>query len=443
MKFNRFTLCFVLLFAASTCFAQMYTVTDLGSGDAKGINNFGQVVGSSAVTNHAYIWTPQVGIRDLGALENASGAYAINSQGQVVGETRTLPDGNTHAFLWTAQDGMKDLGTLGGIHSGAFGINDNGQVVGYHYDASNTPLAFIWTAQGGMKDLGTLGEIGDYSTAAHKINNHGKVVGFSGFGAGPGSHAFLWTAQDGMKDLGTLGGLFSNASAINDRDQVVGNSDVGQFSHAFLWTEQLGMTDMDVGASGNTGATAINLYGDVVGPCSGSGACLWSKGTMYNLNTLIPSGAGWILDTPTGINDVGQIVGNGFLSAGPGISRAFLLTPIYKASVQQPINADGSSVFSAKRGVVPVKFTLTEYDGPTCTLLSASIGITRTAGGTLGPIDESTYSTNADSDSNFRIDPTACQYIYNVAGSSLGVGMYQVDISINGIIVGHAVFALK
>jgi hypothetical protein len=91
--------------------------------------------------------------------------------------------------------------------------------------------------------------------------------------------------------------------------------------------------------------------------------------------------------------------------------------------------------------VVPVKFTLTQYDAPTCTLLPVIIAVTRTAGGTLGAIDESTYVANADSGSNFRID--SCQYVYNLAASSLLVGTYRVDISINGIMVGHAVFALK
>jgi hypothetical protein len=49
----------------------------------------------------------------------------------------------------------------------------------------------------------------------------------------------------------------------------------------------------------------------------------------------------------------------------------------------------------------------------------------------------------ADSGSNFRIDFTACQYIYNLAAKSLGVGVYRVDITINGLVVGSAVFALK
>ena len=54
----------------------------------------------------------------------------------------------------------------------------------------------------------------------------------------------------------------------------------------------------------------------------------------------------------------------------------------------------------------------------------------------------STYLTNADRGSSFRIDDD-CQYVYNLAASSLGVGTYRVDISINEIFVGHAVFALK
>ena len=73
----------------------------------------------------------------------------------------------------------------------------------------------------------------------------------------------------------------------------------------------------------------------------------------------------------------------------------------------------------------------------------ATIAVTRTAGGTLGAVDENSYSMAADNGSNFRIDSTACQYIYNLAASALGVGTYRVDISINGIMVGHAVFALK
>ena len=115
----------------------------------------------------------------------------------------------------------------------------------------------------------------------------------------------------------------------------------------------------------------------------------------------------------------------------------------YNAQVQQPINPDGSSVFSIKRGVVPIKFTLT-FDGvATCQLPPATISLTRIAGAFLGSIDESTYLSSADSGSNFRIDAANCQYVYNLATRSLGPGTYTVNILIDGNIVGNGTFGLK
>jgi predicted outer membrane repeat protein len=113
----------------------------------------------------------------------------------------------------------------------------------------------------------------------------------------------------------------------------------------------------------------------------------------------------------------------------------------YAGQVQQPINADGSSVFSVRRGVVPVKFTLTQGGVATCALPAATIALTRTAGGTTGQIDESVYSGSADTGSNFRI--SNCQYIYNLSANALGVGTYRVDIKINGTVVGSGIFQLK
>jgi hypothetical protein len=45
----------------------------------------------------------------------------------------------------------------------------------------------------------------------------------------------------------------------------------------------------------------------------------------------------------------------------------------YSTTVQQPINADGSSVFAAKKGVIPVKFALSTGTGP-LTIISATDG---------------------------------------------------------------------
>ena len=115
-------------------------------------------------------------------------------------------------------------------------------------------------------------------------------------------------------------------------------------------------------------------------------------------------------------------------------------TPSYVAQIQQPINADGTSIFSVRRGVVPVKFTLTQDGVATCALPPATIAVTRTSGGNRR--DRRVHlHLPADSGSNFRID--SCQYIYNLSASALGVGTYRVDIRINGQVVGSATFQLK
>jgi hypothetical protein len=88
-----------------------------------------------------------------------------------------------------------------------------------------------------------------------------------------------------------------------------------------------------------------------------------------------------------------------------------------------------------------VKFTLTEDGTPTCALPPATIALARTAGGIIGPINESVYVMSADNGSNFRID--GCQYVYNLSSSALGTGTYRVDITINGATVGSASFRLK
>ncbi len=144
-----------------------------------------------------------------------------------------------------------------------------------------------------------------------------------------------------------------------------------------------------------------------------------------------------ILDGPFAPNTTTNTVYGSVSSLSPFV----VATLRFKAQVQQPINADGTSVFSVRRGVVPVKFTLTQDGAATCALPAATIALTRTSGGTTGAIDESVYSGSADTGSNFRI--SSCQYLYNLSASALGIGTYRADIKINGTVVGNAIFQLK
>ena len=124
-----------------------------------------------------------------------------------------------------------------------------------------------------------------------------------------------------------------------------------------------------------------------------------------------------------------------------GAPRAFTVVTSYTAEVQQPIDADGSSVFSKKRGVVPVKFALFEGGSLTCSLPPAQIAIRRIADTGDTVVDEAVYTSPSDTGSSFR--RADCTYHYNLAVSSLGAGTYEVSIVIDGAPVGSAQFILS
>jgi probable HAF family extracellular repeat protein len=133
---------------------------------------------------------PVRSVTDLGTLGgDISFAFGINNRGQVVGSSQTA-SGEEHAVLW--ENGtLTDLGTVGrDPQSVAFGVNELGQVVGYSLTVMGTFHAALWE-NGSITDLGTLG--GTFSEA-HNINNRGQVVGTSETATGQ-HHAALWTLE--------------------------------------------------------------------------------------------------------------------------------------------------------------------------------------------------------------------------------------------------------
>ncbi len=105
-----------------------------------------------------------------------------------------------------------------------------------------------------------------------------------------------------ITDIGALGGVTSNALAVNEKGQVVGEADTSAgVRHAFLWQDGT-MIDLWAGRSGWSYAIAINNRSQIL---VGS-HLLWDKGVFQEIPSLIPP------STPTtkAINDLGQVVGS-------------------------------------------------------------------------------------------------------------------------------------
>jgi probable HAF family extracellular repeat protein len=337
--YTRFLAVLIILLGPTVGARADYVITDLGTfggthSEATAINRIGQVVGLATYPGsqigHAFLYSNGVK-QDLGTIGGVTGAFsiatALNNSGQVVGNSNVTSVG-IHAFLYS-NGAMRDLGTLGGAFSNATGINNAGQVAGFaeHNPASLTSHAFLYSG-GVLHDLGTLG--GSVSNA-FGINDAGQVVGRSTIRGDTDIHAFLYS-NGVMQDLGTLpGAINSVAYAINNLGQVVGYA-----GHAFLYVNGV-LHDLGTLGGNASTALALNDSGAVVGWANNAAgaqrAFLYSGGALVDLNSLLPPGSGWELLEATGINDSGQIVGNGVIN---GQTHGFLLSPQVLATVPEP-----------------------------------------------------------------------------------------------------------
>jgi probable HAF family extracellular repeat protein len=147
-----------------------------------------------------------------------------------------------------------------------------------------------------------------------------------------------------MINLTVTGGLQATSGplALNNSGQITG-SEAGYksyYTQAILWTPSSpnGATGTTKGLGSLPGfetsiGQGINSQGDVVGYLFHEvntetflyHAFLYHAGAMIDLNNVLPSNSGWVLQEATGINDKGQIVGYGTNS---GQVYGFLLTPV-------------------------------------------------------------------------------------------------------------------
>ena len=284
-------------------------VHDLGRIRVNTINNKGQIVGcrlNAPLSFRAVLCDnrqPQNLFQNNSAVTNAQG---INDAGQVVGyalappaKWKTPADIKRGAFLWE-RGKRRYLQTPPGYRAvGATAINSQGTVVGNVWlpgtdDERNHEHAVVWQA-GAVKLLGE--PQGFHSTQAEAVNDLGLILVWAKILTILSKdtyeckqQSYLW--RDGQWQVIEGMGL---AHSLNNRGQVVG------------W----------IGIEPKA-APGANEHGDVH-------AAVWEAGEVMDLNDVLPTASGWMLKRATGINNPGQIVGDGVYR---GKARAFLLTPI-------------------------------------------------------------------------------------------------------------------
>ncbi len=299
----------IVLGSASNAFTQQsYKITDLGNNKNK--NNFAMVMG----------------LNNQGWAENMDGVVnpPENSTGTTIASGRAVI--SIYGF-------NIDLGTLGKRGSNSWnnygGINDRGEAVGYSETADPDPggedicgfhthltcVPFLWR-EGHMSALPTLGGTNGQASA---INNRGEVVGFAEDGAvdstcPPGTMnnrialPALWK-RGNVEPLPLVGndkdGL---ANGINNRGQAVGYSGTCTMVHAVVWKDG-NVYPLEV--EGFSSAYAINNRGQIVG-FDGNYATVWQHGAdggVTNLRLLPGDSSAFA----TGINNRGQVVGSEFI----------------------------------------------------------------------------------------------------------------------------------
>jgi probable HAF family extracellular repeat protein len=329
----------------------IYSVTDLGPRYVTGLNDSGQIIGSSS--NYTPVWGApflyQNGtFTDLSSKVGPSAALlGINNAGQITGTTDQLADATGNGFVVNPDGKLTTFPPAPGqSYAYVDAINNNGDFIlqsGNHLslyqNGKSTDLSFLGQ---GLSPRWMIG-INGLSDAGHIIGSNG-------------SNGTGFVYQNGkVNDLGSLGAGVTYPSGVNASGQVVGQSntsyvDPADSAHAFLYQNGK-MTDLGTLGGPRSYALGINALGQVVGTSdylpgvtnANFHAFLFQKGTMFDLNRLIPGYSGWLLEQAQKINDKGQIVGNGINPSGQMTS--FLLTPVGELSNPPPVPEPSTLAF--------------------------------------------------------------------------------------------------
>jgi probable HAF family extracellular repeat protein len=301
-----------------------------------------------------------------------AGAGGTDHTPEVGGAGGAESDGGAGGAAATDLYDVTPLGALSGRGATSFALNDAGDVVGRSPFDATTNHAFLWDSETGvMSDLGRLGALDTNYSEAHGINNDGLVVGVALNGA---NNFFTWQGTGSMTAIQGL----AAGNAVNDAGQVTGQR-LNAVYNAFRWDAIGGFVDL--GLLGTMGAndsyaSGINEAGDIAGNGKlDSGqvhAFLWTEADgMVDIGTLATKASSSIA---IGLNDVGQVVGysgteddhtHAFVwsKAGGMIDLGYLAGNPQNVSHAEDINDAGQVVGYARATTAEHAFIWTAADG--------------------------------------------------------------------------------
>jgi probable HAF family extracellular repeat protein len=331
-----------LLFAGAVCSllvclatplradGQTYTIKNLGTiagvvPHVTGINASGSVSGWYTAPNagdRAVRYTEQGGWAQIPGLESLNSyALGINDHGDVVGYA-ILANGSVRAFRYTDGGSVEFVAPMaGGTYTIASGINNGGEITGYGDTATST-TAFRQSPGLLAQGIDTLG--GAFSGGCG-INDSGQVAGIALTSIGT-QHGFRASTDGTVAEIQGLTGpsSWSSACAIDASGAVTGQAEAGESAqHAFLYSDG---SLMDLDAFGSSNSDGVSISGGVVvgnytlADGVSTHAFKYSATTgSVDLNTILPSGSGWVLAAATGVNTKGAMIGEGTLNGADAV----------------------------------------------------------------------------------------------------------------------------
>jgi uncharacterized membrane protein len=338
-----------LLLSSAAANAVTYNIAvldSLGSQNSRAyaLNDNGQVVGQSYSDADAemrsVIWNNGA-VQSLGVTGIARG---INNSGTVVGETGSanLAQPTGYAYSWTSSVGVKNLAIpgLGGAQSGAYDINEAGVITGFAWP---TDAPFSTFGQGFIYEDDTMNPLGTYNdpngySRGHGINDSKQIAGRSSDGvfAGNPKYTTYWDENQNLNQFQNAAG-YSTAEQINNNGLIVGavrQVSTGSVLYAATWDTDGNENILNAGIFGSK-VWSTNDSNVLVGyDQSASGAAdrkafvSYDGANIVDLNSVVDlSGTGIVTLTEAfDINANGDIVGVGVTASG--YEQAFILTAV-------------------------------------------------------------------------------------------------------------------